>query len=165
MLIFQSKKPDAGKAAGHSLLLHHLIRLSGSILCRVRIKAMKCASPVALCPNRSSSRQSTSPPNPWPEEEGDISVRLANYNHAVGATTPIGSYPDGATPEGLYDMAGNVWEWTDSWYDDSRSSRVLRGGSWHFSAERCRSASRTYSIGFRLVFVPQSVGSSFRLCF
>ena len=99
---------------------------------------------------------------PWPEEEGDISVRLANYNSTVGATTPVGSYPDGATPEGLYDMAGNVWEWTDSWYDDSCSYRVIRGGSWNYPAEDCRSAYRydltpdyrLNLVGFRPVFVP-----------
>jgi len=100
---------------------------------------------------------------PWPEEEGDISVRLANYNSTVGATTPIGSYPDGATPEGLYDMAGNVWEWTDSWYnEETRSLRVLRGGSWLNVAEYCRSAyrgsyapdDRSDDVGFRPVFVP-----------
>ncbi len=76
--------------------------------------------------------------------------------------TPVGSYPEGATPEGLYDMAGNVWEWTDSWYDSSRSYRVLRGGSWLNTAEYCRSAYRNcntpdlrnYLVGFRLVFVP-----------
>jgi len=100
---------------------------------------------------------------PWPDDEGDISVRLANYNGNVGATTPVGSYPDGATPEGLYDMAGNVWEGTDSWWDEkTRSFRVLRGGSWNFTAEYCRSADRggdhpggrSSGVGFRLVFVP-----------
>jgi formylglycine-generating enzyme required for sulfatase activity/predicted MPP superfamily phosphohydrolase len=100
---------------------------------------------------------------PWPEEEGDISVRLANYNSTVGATTPVGSYPDGATPEGLYDMAGNVWEWTDSWWEEKKLSlRVLRGGCWRYDAEYCRSAYRgscapgyrgSY-VGFRPVFVP-----------
>ena len=63
---------------------------------------------------------------------------------------------------GLYDMAGNVWEWTDSWYDSSRSYRVLRGGGWYSHSEDCRSAfrsdggpgGRNGSIGFRLVFVP-----------
>jgi len=100
---------------------------------------------------------------PWPNEKGEPNSKLLNYNNNVGATTPVGSYPEGATPEGLYDMAGNVWEWTYSWWDDTtRSHRVLRGGSWIYSAENCRSAFRydlppdflNYYVGFRLVFVP-----------
>ena len=97
---------------------------------------------------------------PWGEQ--DPTPTLANYNFNEGATTPVGRYSEGATPEGLYDMAGNVWEWTDSWYDDTCSNRVIRGGSWFTSAEYCRSADRYYftpghrgnDVGFRLVFVP-----------
>ena len=100
---------------------------------------------------------------PWADEKGKPTSKLLNYDNNVGATTPVGSYPDGATPEGLYDMAGNVWEWSDSWYDEkTRSYRVIRGGSWGNSSEFCRSANRhlinpggrdSY-LGFRLVFVP-----------
>jgi serine/threonine protein kinase len=55
------------------------------------------------------------------------------------ATTPVGSFPSGATPEGVLDLAGNVWEWTASSYcpypfqaksDCGDSRRVLRGGGW-----------------------------------
>ncbi len=100
---------------------------------------------------------------PWADEKGKPTSKLLNYDNNVGATTPVGSYPDGATPEGLYDMAGNVWEWSDSWYDEkTRSSRVIRGGSWDGGSGDCRSAYRFNSlpgyrfnsIGFRLVFVP-----------
>ena len=84
---------------------------------------------------------------PWPEEEGDLSYRLANYGSRIGATTPVGSHPDGATQEGLYDMAGNVWEWMDSWYDAERKYRSLRGGSWG-------SGSVTLHCNFRSVVSP-----------
>ena len=40
--------------------------------------------------------------------------KLCNFNMNVGDTTPVGSYPDGKSPYGLLDMAGNVWEWTSS---------------------------------------------------
>ncbi len=111
---------------------------------------------------------------PWLEEKGGASPGLLNFWESnIGATTPVGSYPDGATPEGLYDMAGNVWEWCRDWYGadgtftnpigpETGSDRVIRGGSWHNLAEYCRSANRSNDppgsgyndVGFRLVFVP-----------
>ncbi len=51
---------------------------------------------------------------PWADENRKPDSKLLNYDKNVGTTTPVGSYPAGATPEGLYDMAGSVWEWTDS---------------------------------------------------
>ena len=95
---------------------------------------------------------------PWGKKEP--TSKLANYGSNVGATTPVGSYPDGATPEGLYDMAGNVWEWMDNWYDDEEKKyRALRGGSWSSGSDDLRCSARDvddpeswfYDIGFRVV--------------
>ncbi len=70
-------------------------------------------------------------------------------------TTPVTKYPNGVSPEGCYDMAGNVWEWTASHYD--KDTYVLRGGSWDSNHEYARCAYRfrndplfrDTSVGFR----------------
>ena len=75
----------------------------------------------------------------------------------IGHTTPVGGYPEGGSPHGCLDIAGNVREWTDSWYNKKEKSRVLRGGSWYFSRDFARCADRNrfnpeirlFLIGFR----------------
>ncbi len=65
----------------------------------------------------------------WPNGN---SFTDSDYSCSVGSkdensTSPVGSYqPNGY---GLYDIGGNVWEWTSSWYD--ANNHVLRGGSWN----------------------------------
>jgi hypothetical protein len=75
----------------------------------------------------------------------------------IGKTSAVGIFLKGDTPEGVSDMAGNVWEWTASEYDEDEM--VLRGGSWfdHRNFARCADRSRVHpdnrfdSIGFRCV--------------
>jgi len=96
---------------------------------------------------------------PWPKEKGEPNPKLANYGENMGATTPVGQYPEGATPEGLVDMAGNVWEWMENYYDNDKDFVSLRGGSWNSSQVYLRCSSRNDArppggycfVGFRVV--------------
>ena len=108
---------------------------------------------------------------PWGDEAPD-ELRL-NFGGAVGHTTTVGSYPEGASPYGALDMAGNVWEWCDGRWTlpytflenddpDGEEDRVVRGGSWFNTAAQARCAHRLrlmanlrfdHDVGFRLVLL------------
>jgi formylglycine-generating enzyme required for sulfatase activity/serine/threonine protein kinase len=113
---------------------------------------------------------------PWGEAAPDSS-RL-NFNQRVGDTTLVGSYPAGASPYDVMDMAGNVAEWVADWYAEDYYSiaaainplgpavgefRGVRGGSWFSSEEAVRSSFRLWylpdkgydSSGFRCAAYPQ----------
>jgi formylglycine-generating enzyme required for sulfatase activity len=64
------------------------------------------------------------------------------YKSEIGHTTPVKKYKEGRGPHGCLDMAGNVWEWTDSRYDEKEERRVIRGGSWFYDHNSARCANR-----------------------
>jgi formylglycine-generating enzyme required for sulfatase activity len=110
---------------------------------------------------------------PWGE---GIDCNKSNYSYNCAKnTTPVGSYESGKSPYGLYDMAGNVLEWTSSFYksypyvyNDGREdlnasgSRALRGGSWDgidyvacaSNRDRLDPSSVNVNIGFRCARSP-----------
>ena len=81
-------------------------------------------------------------------ENGTTPVGYYNgVNTLAGGTTSTVNSPG---PYGAYDMAGNVFEWTNSWYSSAMSYRVLRGGSFSHVTGYLRSSVRGYdSPGYR----------------
>ena len=83
----------------------------------------------------------------------------------IGQTTAVGIYPQAKSPEGVLDLAGNVWEWCMNEIDSpertqgsGNAARALRGGSWINDPVRCRAANRDgahpddrhHDVGFRV---------------
>ena len=93
----------------------------------------------------------------YPWGEGIDKSRANYYESKIGETTKVGSYESGKSPYGVYDMAGNVWEWVNDWYDESYyqgspssnpqgpasgKSRVSRGGPWNNYSSYLRVSNR-----------------------
>ena len=113
---------------------------------------------------------------PW----GDVfDARKCNtIESQIYRTVPVGLYPNGSSPFGLWEASGNIWEWTDSWYQAYPGSsaqneefgekyRTLRGGSWLTVRRDARCATRPglvpvlflNFVGFRLVSPGNIAGS------
>lgn len=79
----------------------------------------------------------------------------ANGFLLMGQAMPVGGFPAGRSPYGVFDLAGNVWEWTAS--DTGFGEKIIRGGAWYAEPAMARSALRTsmlpnrsnLDIGFR----------------
>jgi formylglycine-generating enzyme required for sulfatase activity len=116
----------------------------------------------------------------YPWGDAKCSKERLNYNGNIGTPTPVGLYPLGATPEGVLDLAGNIWEWCYDLYAEGyyricqqqgkvknpigpasgqNAPRVLRGGSWVGNSDFARAdyrsrhdpVDRSSFIGFRLL--------------
>jgi formylglycine-generating enzyme required for sulfatase activity len=92
---------------------------------------------------------------PWGNEEPNETI--VNFLALVRDTTAVGSFPDGASPYGVMDMAGNVFEWVSDWWawdtyrkdldenpqgPETGKDKVLRGGSWVSDPDAVRVAYR-----------------------
>ncbi|MGH7495884.1 MAG: formylglycine-generating enzyme family protein [bacterium] len=110
---------------------------------------------------------------------GEPTLEHANYDESkISRPTIVGSYPKGVTPDEIFDLVGNVWEWCQDWYSEKYyaeckkkgviqnpagpgegTGRILRGASWYNNAGALRGSRRSGfvpgyrvdSIGFRVV--------------
>lgn len=91
---------------------------------------------------------------PWGNESPE---GRANYDNPNGRIVEVGRYPDGVSPYGVHDMAGNVWEWCSDWYDgryyeysdpnnphgpSETPTRVMRGGGYSSNVSDIRTTER-----------------------
>ncbi len=82
----------------------------------------------------------------WGEIE-DASLGKCRESRDHGAQPePVGAFPASVSVYGMGDASGGMWDWTDSWFDERRSSRVLRGGSWNYHPKALRCAYRGASL-------------------
>jgi len=103
---------------------------------------------------------------PWGDERPDSS--RGNFNYFTGDTTRVGSFPAGASPFGILDMAGNVAEWVNDYFDSKYYSkgvtmnppgpgersnffnRVVRGGTYQDAFVDARLSNRASVLGSNL---------------
>lgn len=119
---------------------------------------------------------------PWGNEHDASRFNASGAGDGFDSRAPVGSFPDGASPYGVLDMSGNVWEWTSTIYDqdafpypydaadgredltDGVALRVVRGGSFGYVPEGVRVSFRfrfgtnflINDVGFRVVVRPPS---------
>jgi formylglycine-generating enzyme required for sulfatase activity len=114
---------------------------------------------------------------PWGNEEP--TGETANFSESkIDHVTPVGIFPENCSPEGVIDMAGNVWEWCNDWFNkdyyrtcaekgivnnpegpENGDRRVIRGGSFNVFRDGMRCADRVWygpllrsdDLGFRVV--------------
>ncbi len=114
---------------------------------------------------------------PWGNKREWDETKCNTFELGLGDTTPVGIFPDGASPVGCLDMAGNVFEWCGDWYAEDYyehsprrnptgpvegSGRVVRGGSFYIDRDNARGAYRFRDLpgdnwdnyGFRVVVLP-----------
>jgi formylglycine-generating enzyme required for sulfatase activity len=113
---------------------------------------------------------------PWGNDP--INCQLARYGDCGWFAVPVGQHPEGASPYGAQDMAGNAWEWTHDWYaadyysvspeqnptgpEESTGWKSTRGGAWFYEGDLMSSIWRNHApptahylyVGFRCARTP-----------
>ena len=66
---------------------------------------------------------------PWGDAWNDAFVPKRNHGRVLTPPADVDAHPDAASPFGVLDLVGNVWQWTDEYRDEHTRAAVLRGGS------------------------------------
>lgn len=85
----------------------------------------------------------------WPWGNNYEIKRCNCAENQINDTSPVKQYDRGKSYYECYDMAGNVWEWTNSWYTNEQSYKVLKGGSWYTHKEFLSTEYRYFDVPFR----------------
>ena len=107
---------------------------------------------------------------PWGKDKDDNRVPPFDHGREQRSPTDVEAFPQGASPFGVLDLVGNVWQWTDEFRDEHTRAAILKGGSyyrpdqshWYFPQARqlnqhgkylllAPSIDRSATIGFRCV--------------
>jgi formylglycine-generating enzyme required for sulfatase activity len=107
---------------------------------------------------------------PWGNEPDALNANIRGKGDNYRNTSPGGKFPEGASPYGVMDMSGNVWEWMEDWLQPYPGNeyandfygerfKVIKGGSWDSNLDLARPATRGKAlpnqkknyIGFRCV--------------
>ena len=68
---------------------------------------------------------------PWGNLWQPSAVPVPNQTRSLSSPDAVSSHPSGASPFGVMDMVGNVWQWTDEYVDEHTRAGILRGGSYY----------------------------------
>ncbi len=81
--------------------------------------------------NRAANGQGTRLVNPcaWEHDPANAPAPIPDRGRVMGAASDVDAHVNGASPFGVMDMVGNVWQWTDEFEDDHTRAAILRGGS------------------------------------
>ena len=86
---------------------------------------------------------------PWGNEADPLNTNIRGKGDIYRYSSPVGAMPENASPYGVMDLAGNVWEWTEDWYQPhpgnqydndfyGKRFKVMKGGSWNSNLDLAR---------------------------